>query len=297
MPPTRTSTSRSGTSEAASLLGAVTVLDARQNKKVLVKSERAAPVESSRTSAAAFSASGTIGHSTAPQQSRGGPGGLAPQATYAARAAAGRSPPSVAANSRQSVYNGNNARTSPSGKVPSVIGHGAPGMPDRYVPPNAALGDRFTPYNTGNTTNRSTAMQDGSRDRPRLPKEVFKRGLIIRGPLHEQDYQGTSSQSNYTVADNNRTESRFGPIHTKIRKMIVVECYQDHYIAVPLFTHGGRGLTKKQAPHEFIRLVNSSDSRSMSPLFLSIFEYFQTVDGLYRNQEKLTRVCHKRAGP
>ena len=55
--------------------------------------------------------------------------------------------------------------------------------------------------------------------------------------------------------------------------MIVVECYQDHYIAVPLFTHGGRGLTRKQAPHEYIRLVHSSGYRSMSPVCFVVFEF------------------------
>ena len=245
MPPTRTSTSRShasGTSEAAHRLGAVTVVDARQNQNLPGKGYGPPNAERSRTSAAAFSSSGTIGHFTQPPQSRSGPGGLAPPASYASKAAGQqRSPPSVAASTRKSVYQG-------SKPAPSVIDRGAPGMPNHYAP-----------YNTGYATNRSTAPRDGGRDRQVLPKQVFRRGLIIRGPLHEQDYQGASSQSNYTVAvtNNNRTESRFGPIHTKVRKMIVVECYQDHYIAVPLFTHGGRGLTNKRAPEEFIRLVHS----------------------------------------
>ena len=251
MPPTRTSTSRSqasGTSEAAHRLGAVTVVDARQNQNLPGKGYGTPNVERSRTSAAAFSSSGSIGHYTAPPQSRSGPGGLAPPDTWASRAAGQqRSPPSVAASTRNSVYHGNKPEPSRRPNAPSVIDRGVPGMPNHYAP-----------YNTGHATNRSTAMRDGGRDRQVLPKKVFRRGLIIRGPLHEQDYQGASSQSNYTVAvaNTNRTESRFGPIHTKVRKMIVVECYQDHYIAVPLFTHGGRGLTNKRAPEEFIRLVH-----------------------------------------
>lgn len=114
---------------------------------------------------------------------------------------------------------------------------------DRYRP-SYGQGDKYAPCGGGNASNRSTTVADASSYRRVLPRRLFQRGLIIRGPLHEQDYQGAAEQSTFTVADKNVTDSRFGPIYTKVRKMIVVECYADHYIAVPCFTHNGHGLTK-----------------------------------------------------
>ena len=72
----------------------------------------------------------------------------------------------------------------------------------------------------------------------------------------EQDFRASSGQSNITVADEYTTESRYGLINSKVRHMIVIECYEDHYIAVPLFTHNGRGLTRKRQPDEYIRSVS-----------------------------------------
>ncbi|KAL8965322.1 MAG: hypothetical protein Q9183_003913 [Haloplaca sp. 2 TL-2023] len=97
----------------------------------------------------------------------------------------------------------------------------------------------------------------------RLRKEEFKIGMIIRAPLHEQDSKrgqrrgGTESSlatmaSEATQAEKYVTESHFGNIFTKIRKMIVVALHQDHYVAVPLYTHNGRGLINKAQPDEFV---------------------------------------------
>lgn len=77
----------------------------------------------------------------------------------------------------------------------------------------------------------------------RLPREEYKPGLIIRAPLHEQDSRGDSRPlgsassigsctSEATMAEKYTTPSRFGPIFTKYRKMIVVACHQDNYVAV-----------------------------------------------------------------
>lgn len=262
MPPTRTSTSRSQASNISEVtktarhLGAITVVDAQKNMNLPRKGDGATTAERSQTSAAAYSTSGVIGNFPHPSQSRSGAGRLVPPSTYATITANQRGPPSVAASSRRSVYNDSNAGPSWRGNTPA-------------------------PYIGGPATNRSTAMGNG-RKAEVLPRREFKKGVIIRAPLHEQDYQGASRQSNVTAADaHNKTESRFGTIYTKYRKMIVVECYQDHYIAVPLFTHGGRGLQYKRKPEEYIRLVHLSDSRSMSSLCFFVFECVPNVDKLH----------------
>jgi len=71
----------------------------------------------------------------------------------------------------------------------------------------------------------------------KLAKEVYKTGMIIRAALHEPFLSGATD-----VADKSRTESKFGAICTKYRKMIVVALYQDHYVALPLYTHNGKNI-------------------------------------------------------
>ncbi|KAL9578843.1 MAG: hypothetical protein Q9212_005464 [Teloschistes hypoglaucus] len=97
------------------------------------------------------------------------------------------------------------------------------------------------------------------------PKDDFRPGMIIRGILHEQDYIAASTGSNITITDRNRTESRFGPICTKWRKMIVLCMFQDHYTAVPLFTHKGNGLMYKKKPEEFISIKDHRTREDVPP--------------------------------
>ena len=86
-----------------------------------------------------------------------------------------------------------------------------------------------------------------------IAKESYRPGMLIRAAMHEPDLNtGGAGASTATVADRYRSETKFGPIHTKIRKAIVIALYQDHYLAVPLFTHNGKGLLKKLKPDEFI---------------------------------------------
>ncbi|KAL9024972.1 MAG: hypothetical protein Q9196_006119 [Gyalolechia fulgens] len=99
----------------------------------------------------------------------------------------------------------------------------------------------------------------------KLRREDYKPGMIIRAPLHEQDSRGdarslgassnasvASASSEATLAEKYTTPSRFGTIFTKYRKMIVVACHQDNYVAIPLYTHNGRGLVNKVRPEEFV---------------------------------------------
>ncbi|KAI4167906.1 MAG: hypothetical protein LQ348_007593 [Seirophora lacunosa] len=85
-----------------------------------------------------------------------------------------------------------------------------------------------------------------------LHKSQFKPGMIIRGKLHEQDYKATSSSSNITIADPYRSDTKFGPICTKYRKMIVIALFEDHYLSIPVFTHNGHGLADKTKTEEYI---------------------------------------------
>ncbi|KAI9877659.1 MAG: hypothetical protein M1830_003178 [Pleopsidium flavum] len=88
----------------------------------------------------------------------------------------------------------------------------------------------------------------------RIAKELYKPGMIIRAAVHEQHLDDAIGKT-----DKNKTESKFGAIHTKIRKMLVIALYQDHYVALPIFTHNGNGLSNKAKPDEF---VSVKDHRS-----------------------------------
>ncbi|KAL8675125.1 MAG: hypothetical protein Q9168_000496 [Polycauliona sp. 1 TL-2023] len=86
-----------------------------------------------------------------------------------------------------------------------------------------------------------------------LHKDQFRPGMIILAYLHEQDFEATSSKSNITVNQNkHRTPSNFGTIFTKHRRMIIIAKYEDHYIAIPIFTHNGNGLDRKNKPDEYV---------------------------------------------
>ncbi|KAI4130766.1 MAG: hypothetical protein LQ341_006426 [Variospora aurantia] len=154
--------------------------------------------------------------------------------------------------------------------------------PSALNPPSAAAVSRaasYTPYQRPASYNRShipDPMTDWLRIRReanqgvRLRKDEYKPGMIIRAPLHEQDGRGDaralgssssvgSNASEATLAEKYTTPSRFGPIFTKYRKMIVVACHQDNYVAIPLYTHNGNGLVYKTRPDEFVSVKDHRD--------------------------------------
>ncbi|MCJ1463786.1 hypothetical protein MMC07_002395 [Pseudocyphellaria aurata] len=100
----------------------------------------------------------------------------------------------------------------------------------------------------------------------KLPKEAFKPGAIIRAVLHEQDFQGAAGASDVIRADKYKTDSVYGRICTKARKMIVMATFEDNYIAVPIYTHNGRGLEGKAKPQEFVSVRDHRTPGSFTQL-------------------------------
>ncbi|KAI4097800.1 MAG: hypothetical protein LQ344_000072 [Seirophora lacunosa] len=154
--------------------------------------------------------------------------------------------------------------------------------PSALTPHSAAAVSRATsyrPYQRPPSQSRSHVpdpMTDWLRIRReanqgvRLRKDEYKLGMIIRAPLHEQDSRGDaralgssssvgSNASEATLAEKYTTPSRFGAIFTKYRKMIVVACHQDNYVAIPLYTHNGNGLVYKARPDEFVSVKDHRD--------------------------------------
>ena len=105
--------------------------------------------------------------------------------------------------------------------------------------------------------NQTPMEQAGYREYLPFLRSEFKVGTIIRMNIHESDFKGTSkeaiamvSQASTLVDGGNggrrRKEHRhhgdFGPIYSENRICIVVNVAKSVYLAVPLFTHEGKGL-------------------------------------------------------
>ncbi len=104
----------------------------------------------------------------------------------------------------------------------------------------------------------------------KLTKEVFKPGMIIRAAHYEQHFTARTGASvgasDVTIGENYRTDSKFGTIYTKYRHMIVVALYHEHYVAVPLYTHNGKGLEQKLKADEFVSVRDHRAAGSFTKL-------------------------------
>ena len=131
-------------------------------------------------------------------------------------------------------------------------------------PPSAAAVSRASAYIKRPC--ESEAIRSLANKSKQIPKEYYKPGMIIRAALHEQDLNARNRRSEITEADRFRSETRFGTIFTKYRKMIVVEKYEDHYIALPLYTHNGKGLEWKARPEEYVSIKDHRQKGDFKPL-------------------------------
>ncbi|KAI9709420.1 MAG: hypothetical protein M1812_007697 [Candelaria pacifica] len=88
-----------------------------------------------------------------------------------------------------------------------------------------------------------------------LEKRDYKAGMVFLTYQHEAKVEGMPLDSRYT------TESQHGSICSKMRPMIVVALFDKHCVAVPLFTHNGRGMDGKKQD-EFVSI---KDARITGP--------------------------------
>lgn len=116
--------------------------------------------------------------------------------------------------------------------------------------PNQRFQSGFS-IGSGPSQNRGGAQKPRA---PRIPKEAFSPGMIIRAPVHEPNLDRALNPSQVTVNDGTVTETLYGLVTSKYRYMIVTATYSDHYIAIPLYTHNGHGLTRKLNPDEYVSL-------------------------------------------
>ena len=118
-----------------------------------------------------------------------------------------------------------------------------------------------------------------------LPRGILGSGYIIRVVHCELAFEGAE----YNDSDLVKTPG--GDYCIKHRILIIVACYDDHFIALPLFTNSGNGLGKKRAKDEWVSL---RDHRSQGAFEkLSIHDPIVTKElydrvPLYRTNT----VCH-----
>lgn len=54
--------------------------------------------------------------------------------------------------------------------------------------------------------------------------------------------------------------TKLGIVHSKYRKFVVIARFATHVLALPIYTHGGRGLASKSHKNEFVS-IRDADSR------------------------------------
>lgn len=101
------------------------------------------------------------------------------------------------------------------------------------------------------------------------PRDAYKLGAIFSAPLHSQVsdmsniHGGHNSGLSYVV----QTKNNCGPVYSKFRKFICVKRFHHHVCAVPIYTHGGKGLEGKheEQKSEFVSLREINAAKTKSP--------------------------------
>lgn len=118
-------------------------------------------------------------------------------------------------------------------------------------------------------TNPPTMSSADSGQPYAFPKHEFRKGMIFRAALHEEDYMAarqaaysTPSQMSVVAASNMSTASGlaknhqamtdFGPVYSENRLMVVVVLGPDTYTALPFYTHSGNGTAYKHGKDDYV---------------------------------------------
>ncbi|KAI4222267.1 MAG: hypothetical protein L6R36_006266 [Xanthoria steineri] len=133
-------------------------------------------------------------------------------------------------------------------------------------PPSAAAQSRTNTYAVPKAHYKSDLPAEAKLCGKPIHRDQYRPGMIIRAYVHEQDYEAASSKSNVTVkSDKHRSITNYGPIFTKRRPMIVLAKREDHYIAIPIFTHNGNGIHHKKRPDEYVSIKDHRSNDDSPP--------------------------------
>jgi hypothetical protein len=93
------------------------------------------------------------------------------------------------------------------------------------------------------------------------PRRRWKAGVVFSGVLHEPDCDKKTTRK----IDMNRSETIHGPVYSKHRKFVVIACFEYHFLALPIYTHSGTGLSKKTNREEFISVRDADAGPNIKP--------------------------------
>ncbi|CZT42947.1 uncharacterized protein RSE6_02915 [Rhynchosporium secalis] len=117
------------------------------------------------------------------------------------------------------------------------------------------------------------------------PKAAFQPGVIFSAVTHEHHYR----QDRVDNTNANQTETNFGVTNSKFRKFVILACFENHVIALPILTHQGRGLSSKRNKHEFVSVRERSLEGIAAPseskhaiLWAELYPGFQKASAWHR---------------
>ena len=95
-------------------------------------------------------------------------------------------------------------------------------------------------------------------------KQEFTLGTIIRATIHEQNFMDTPQSRPFAISTGitnvgreHVTHGAFGAVYSENRFLIVVNNRpEDHYLAIPVYSHKGNGLANKIHRDEYVSVAD-----------------------------------------
>ncbi|KAL6917959.1 hypothetical protein ACHAPO_000234 [Fusarium lateritium] len=82
-------------------------------------------------------------------------------------------------------------------------------------------------------------------------------GTIISAPYHSQKRDDTVSTYDY-----NTGVTAFGAVYSKYRKMVIIECWAEHVVCLPIYSYNSKGLENRQGMvSEYMDIRDADDKR------------------------------------
>jgi hypothetical protein len=122
------------------------------------------------------------------------------------------------------------------------------------------VSNQSLPFRNSTVSKKPESQKSTSKLRPTdviHKKSDYTVGLVFSAPFHEQDL----GHVQITGSSNVTKTSVFGPVYSKYRKFVVVKKFATHVLALPLFTHDGKGLANKIHSDEFIAVRDVQDRK------------------------------------
>jgi len=158
--------------------------------------------------------------------------------------------PRIHDNRQNSISNGSRV-----GSFASIVGRAAP-SPVRATAPGVGYN------NLGSAVSVRTDVSEMTVHLLRRDERVYTGDHYLVGTVFSTAHHVQDQELGPLPPDRIRTESNAGRIISKYRKFIVVANYHYHCVAIPIFTHEGKGLSSKPTKliDEFVSVRDNNQS-------------------------------------